>query len=119
LPSPDLEISFDQDPEITTIRRRIFLDPHAAYPHDKAAFSEDVQLTTQELEQSRTQEWTYYKSWQYSEEKLKGVEPKDVDVFLVHGKRLPPLFTHGAKYLSWIGYREYTSVPPLCSPLVL
>jgi hypothetical protein len=87
LPSPELETSFDQDPDIITTRRRVFLNPRSTYPHDKPVFFEDVHLTQQELQESKTQEWTYYKSWQYTREKLNGVEPKEVDVFLVHGKR--------------------------------
>ena len=88
-PSENLELSLDLDPDVLLTRRRVFVDGNSPFPRDVALASENVKLVQTELDRMTTGTWTYYKTWTYKPEKLRGsVIPKNVDVLLIHGKRL-------------------------------
>ena len=88
-PSENLELSLDLDPDVVLTRIRVFVDGSSQFPRDVALASENVKLVQTELNRTTTDTWTYYKTWTYKPEKLRGsVIPKDVDILLIHGKLL-------------------------------
>ncbi|KAJ9100231.1 hypothetical protein QFC20_005508 [Naganishia adeliensis] len=91
------EQALDDDPNIITTRRRIFFPLNAPADNVHAKFSEEVELTPEELspERQRTGRWIYYKTWEMKPEALEGKEAggKGVDMVMVHG-----LNEYGARY---------------------
>jgi hypothetical protein len=83
------EQALDDDPNIITTRRRIFFPLNAPADSVHVEYSEDVELTPEELspERQRTGRWVYYKTWEMKPEALEGKDAggKGVDMVMVHG----------------------------------
>jgi hypothetical protein len=83
------EQALDDDPNVITTRRRIFFPLNAPADSVYVEYSEDVELTPEELspERQRTGRWVYYKTWEMKPEALEGKEAggKGVDMVMVHG----------------------------------
>ncbi|GHJ87725.1 hypothetical protein NliqN6_4127 [Naganishia liquefaciens] len=91
------EQALDNDPNIITTRRRIFLPLLAPADSVEVEYSEEIDLTPEELfpQRQRTGRWIYYKTWEMKPEALEGKEAggKGVDMVIVHG-----LNEYGARY---------------------